>query len=129
MSFAGDDCAGGAKLLDEPGIARGHSVQVAIEVDAATGGRAGKVEAIFDGNGQSPERAAAIAEVAAVPRGMASSAFGFGAGPGGVLPEIGVAAGIPVGLRECLIGQSGRLQHSRMPERGEGRGQSTGSWS
>jgi len=54
MGFAGDDGAGQAKLLDEPGIVGGEAVKLAVKVDAAGGGGAGKVEAIFDGDGQAP---------------------------------------------------------------------------
>ncbi len=55
VSFAGDDRASRAELLHEPGILGGVAVQVAIESHAATGGRAGEVEAVFDGDGKAPQ--------------------------------------------------------------------------
>ena len=48
VSFACDDCAECAQALDEPGIEGSDAMAIAIEVDAATGGGAGEIEAIFD---------------------------------------------------------------------------------
>jgi hypothetical protein len=41
VGFAGDDRTGCAKLFNQPGIVGGYSVQVAVEMHAATGGRTG----------------------------------------------------------------------------------------
>ena len=48
MRLADDDCACCAKLFDEPGIFGGIGMKVAIEANAATGGRACEIETIFD---------------------------------------------------------------------------------
>src|ERR1035441_8351384 len=98
VSLADDDCTGGAKLFDEPGIFCGVWMKVAIEANAATGGRAGEVEAIFDRNGKSPECGEAVAEGAIVTARHGLNAKGFSVCPGCVLPEIGVVAGVLAGV-------------------------------
>jgi hypothetical protein len=47
VGLAGDDSAGCAETLYEPGIPNGVSIQLAIEVRAATGGRACQIETIL----------------------------------------------------------------------------------
>ena len=116
MRLAGNDCAGRAKPLHEPGIARCVAVQVAIEMYSATGGRAGEVKAILYSDGQSPQRAAAIAEGAAVAARDGRCASCFGASPGCVLPQIRVAAGILVGAGKGMVCQIRRL-HTSIGER------------
>ena len=54
------------------------------------------------------------------------SARSFGARPRRVLPEIGVAAGIPIGMGQRLLGQIGGPRQRRRRALGEGRGLSTG---
>jgi len=111
VGFAGDDRTGRAQPLDEPGVLGRVAVEIAIEADAASGGRVGQIEAVFDGDGQAPESVAAIAEWAVFRSGHGFRARGFGESPSRVLPEIGIAAGVLVGALEGLMGQSrGKLR-------------------
>jgi hypothetical protein len=103
MRFAGNHCAGCTKLLHEPGIARSIAVEIAIEMHSATGGCAAQIKAVFHGDRQAPERGTAIVKRATGAVWHGCCAIRFGAGPGCVLPQIGVAAGIPVGARKSLI--------------------------
>ena len=105
MRFADDDCACCSKLFDEPGILRGVGMKIAIEAHATTGGRASEIEAVFDRDGEAPERGAAVGEWAC---GAARHGFGtmdFGIGPGLILPEVGVVAGVLAGTREGFQGE------------------------
>ena len=101
MGFAGDDCSGGSRSRCEQAIESRDAgpFRVAIKLDAATCGRSGKIEAVFDGDGQTPEMVAAIAAEGAR-RGL--SACGFRECPRRILPKIGVVTGIRIGSLECL---------------------------
>lgn len=98
VGLAGDDGAGSTESFDQPGVVRGDAVEVAVEVRAAGRGSAGEVEAIFDGDGETPERASGGGR-------DCFGAGGFGAGPGGVLPEVGVAGCVLVGGGEGMGGE------------------------
>ena len=62
VRFAHDNGSGSAQLFDEPGVARGRAVEIAVEISAARGGGAGEIKAILYRDGQAPERGAAICE-------------------------------------------------------------------
>ena len=106
VGFAGDDGAGGAELLDEPGILARCAVQVAVKVGSASGGGPGEIEAVFYGDGNSPKRGTAVAEIAAFAARSLRDAIGFSESPCRVAPQIGVAAQVAVGAGEGPLGQS-----------------------
>ena len=113
VGLAGDDGPGFAELFNEPRVVLGDAVEIAIEVDAATGGCAGKVEAVFDGDGDTPEVAASIAKLAAGRWWHRCSARGFLQRPFGIAPDVGVLAGVPVGVLQRIPGKIHRLDASR----------------
>src|ERR1700678_4563980 len=106
MRFAGDDCAGCAQPLYEPGILRSFAVQIAIEMHAATGGRLAQVKAILYRNGQSPKRTTTVAEGPVHTAGHGLGAHRFSLCPCAVLPEISIVSGILAGARESLCRKS-----------------------
>src|SRR6185437_12943806 len=106
VRLAGDDRAEGAKPFDDPRIARGYAVAVTVERDAAGGGRAGEIEAVLYGDGEPPERVAAVAEGAAFRARHLFGALGFAQGPLGIAPQIGVAAGVPIGVGQGCFSQT-----------------------
>jgi len=83
---------------------RGGTVQIAIELNAATGGSASQVEAVFDGDWQGPQVIGAITEGAR--RGFRTRSLGEG--PLGILPQVRIVAGVRIGAIERL-----RCQFSR----------------
>jgi len=83
----------GSSLLEASrhgGVLRGEAVVVAVERGTAGGREAGEVEAVFERDGDAPE--SLRCDVVAVER------VGLRAGPGGVLREVDVVAGIGVGV-------------------------------
>src|SRR6185437_3202714 len=100
------DRADGAKPLDDPGILFGDAVAVAVKRGAAGGGRAGKVEAVFDGNREPPERVPPIAEGAAFSARHLLGAFRFAHGPFRIAPEIGIAVLVLIGIGQGCLSQA-----------------------
>ena len=112
VGLAGDDRSGSAQLLHEPGVALGIAIQIAIEVNAATGGRAGKIKTIFYRNRQTPERRAAVAEGASARRRHRLDSSSFGARPLCVLPDVRIVPGVPIAVRERGLGELGWTRRS-----------------
>src|SRR5450631_4002317 len=112
VGLTGDDRPRCAKVFSQPGIVRSYSVQVAVEMHTATCGCAGQVETVLDRNGQSPKWAAAVAKPATRAARHGLDARCFRAGPFLVLPKIGIASGIPIGMGKGLVCQNCGLQSS-----------------
>lgn len=55
ICFAGDDGSGGAKAGGDCAVGGGNAVEIAVEVGTAGGGEPGEVEAVFEGDGNTPE--------------------------------------------------------------------------
>ncbi len=95
ICFAGDDGSGGAKAGGDCAVGGGDAVVVAVEGGAARGGETGEVEAVFERDGDSPERL--VGDV------FAAEIAGFVAGPVRVLDDVDVVMEVAVGARECGV--------------------------
>ena len=73
VGFAGDHGSGSTKLRDEPGIARGISVQFAIVMDAATGGAPARSKQSFTETGRPHNALRPSPNGPPAARGMAST--------------------------------------------------------
>jgi hypothetical protein len=82
-------------------------------VDAATGGCAGKIEAVFDSDRDAPEIVASIPKLTACRCWHGRSARSFLQRPLGIAPEVGVLAGVPIGVLQRIPNKIRRLDASR----------------
>src|SRR5215469_9082668 len=112
VCLASDDSAGFAKLLDQPGIVRDVSIQVAVELYTGGGRRAGEIEAVFQRYRQTPEIAASVAKAAAGCPGNGCGVCCFAHRPCRIAPEIRIAAGVAIGALESRLCQRGRCGRS-----------------
>ncbi len=114
MGLAGDHRAGGAQSLDEPGVARRRcrSDRDRTLTPQLVGAPARSKQSLTEmGRPQSVSRPSPNGPPS--PAGMASTRAASAARPCRVLPEIGVAAGVLIGVGKGLVGESRRLCRCR----------------